>query len=153
MRDTKEILTCPVCGKEMKKIYSKEQNFNVDICIDGCGGMFFDNRELKKLDEQSENIDFILKEIEGKQYPQYQPKEKINCPCCNAVMVKNFTNPSHDIEIDECYCCGGIFLNSGELMKIRNECKSEEEKSKDFNSLFLRKFSEFIDADIQNRKI
>ena len=152
MHDTKEVLTCPVCGKEMKKIYSKENNLSVDICLDGCGGMFFDNQELKKFDEQNENIDFILEAIGDRKYSNSQTEKQINCPYCNAVMVKNFTDIAQNTEIDECYCCGGVFLNGGELLKIRSEYKTEAERKEKFNAFFKQKFSEMIEADIKNKK-
>ena len=151
MHDTKEILICPVCGKEMKKIFSKENNLAVDICVDGCGGMFFDNRELKKFDEESENIDFILDVIKDKEYPNYKQNKQINCPFCNAVMVKNYTDINKNTEIDECYSCGGIFLNSGELLKIRSEYKTEKERKEKFNAFFKQKFSEMIKDDINGK--
>ena len=64
MADTKEIINCPACGKPMVKIPVPAENINIDICLDGCGGIFFDNREFKKFDEQAENIDEIIKAIQ-----------------------------------------------------------------------------------------
>ena len=59
MADNLETNICPQCGKEMKKFYIQNHKFHVDICIDGCGGIWFDNRELKKVDDVSKNIDEI----------------------------------------------------------------------------------------------
>ncbi len=58
MADTKKILNCPACGKEMKKIPLEDYGFCVDICLDGCGSIVFDNREFQKFDEKSENTEF-----------------------------------------------------------------------------------------------
>ena len=44
MADTLEMFNCPLCGSEMKKVYLDEQKKHVDICLDGCGGLFLDNR-------------------------------------------------------------------------------------------------------------
>ena len=30
---------------------------NVDICINGCGGIFLDNREFNKIDDENEKIE------------------------------------------------------------------------------------------------
>ena len=51
MTDTKNQINCPACGKEMKKIYLPNEKINIDICLDGCGGIFFDNREFDKFNE------------------------------------------------------------------------------------------------------
>ena len=32
----------------MEKIFISDANINVDICLNGCGGILFDNRELEK---------------------------------------------------------------------------------------------------------
>ena len=72
MRDTKEILTCPACGKKMHKVFIKETGFNLDICLDGCGGILFDNREFKYFDEQHENISEILEAIADKEFTKKQ---------------------------------------------------------------------------------
>ena len=48
MTDSTQTLICPACGKEMQKIFVERTNCYIDICTEGCGGIFFDNREYKK---------------------------------------------------------------------------------------------------------
>jgi hypothetical protein len=48
------IMNCPVCSKAMV-----EKDFGgvrVDVCQDGCKGIWFDWMELIKLDEQNEGL-------------------------------------------------------------------------------------------------
>ena len=52
MADNKDVLTCPACGKEMEKVFIESMQKHLDVCLNGCGGMFFDNREFEKVDEQ-----------------------------------------------------------------------------------------------------
>ena len=148
MADTKETLICPACGCEMEKVYSNEHNFYVDICTKGCGGMFFDNRELKKFDEGMEDISFILSAIKDKTFEKVDTQARRICPVCSAVMVKNHTDYSCEIEIDECYSCGGIFLDNDELFKLRSQYVTEEERAKKFNEIFQRQYGEMIDSEI-----
>ncbi len=138
MANTTEIIACPVCGKDMEKVYSKDNTLCIDVCTNGCGGIFFDNRELKKVDEEKENIDFILEAIKDKEFKNTDSQEQLTCPLCNSIMVKNHTNFQGGVEIDECYTCGGIFLNNGELQKIRQEYKDENKRKEEF-SAFLAK--------------
>ena len=63
--DTLETIKCPACGKDMEKIFIKSEGINIDICTKGCGGIFFDNREFKKFDEQHENLDEIIQAAEN----------------------------------------------------------------------------------------
>ena len=49
--DTIDIIKCPACGKEMEKVFIPSEGINIDICTDGCGGIFFDNREFDKFNE------------------------------------------------------------------------------------------------------
>ena len=44
-------------------------------------------------------------------------------------MVKNFASSLHEIQIDECYGCGGKFLDNGELQKIRAQFATEQERA------------------------
>lgn len=129
MADTKEIINCPACGKPMAKIPVPAANINLDICLDGCGGIFFDNREFKKFDEQAESIDEITNAIIGKTFAPVDGNADRTCPVCGMKMVKNFASSLHEIQIDECYGCGGKFLDNGELQKIRAQFATEQERA------------------------
>ena len=56
MADTLQKIKCPACGREMEKVFIPSEGINLDICTQGCGGIFFDNRELDKFDEKDEDI-------------------------------------------------------------------------------------------------
>lgn len=120
MTDTQYyMMNCPACGKQMQKVFIEDANINVDICTDGCGGMFFDNRELEKFDEEHENADEIFKKIEGKEFTAVDENELRICPICDIPMVK--LGGKNSVQIDVCNKCGGKFLDNGELQKIREE--------------------------------
>ena len=46
-------------------------------------------------------------------------------------MVKNSSSAQRIIEVDDCYSCGGKFLDNNELIKIRAEYDTEEQRSED----------------------
>ncbi|MBQ4645960.1 MAG: zf-TFIIB domain-containing protein [Candidatus Gastranaerophilales bacterium] len=138
MADSLEIIICPACNKKMKKVFLPSKNINIDICIDGCGGIFLDNREFKRIDEQHEEIDEILALIENKTFAKVDESVARMCPSCCAVMVKNYSSINHEIQIDECYACGAKFLDNGELQKIRAEYLTENDRSADFTENLLR---------------
>lgn len=131
MADSLNTLTCPACGKVMEKVFIPSQGINIDICTNGCGGIFFDNREFDKFDEQHEDVSEILKNITGKSFePVDSSKDRI-CPSCGSKMVKNHTSVKGEIEVDDCYVCGGKFLDNDELQKIRAEYENNEQRSVD----------------------
>lgn len=147
MKDTKETIKCPACGKEMKKVFIEGANCNVDICTDGCGGIFVDNREYKKFDEQHESIDKILEAYKGKTFSKQDQTKVRTCPVCDSKMIKNYASSMQKVEIDQCYSCGGIFLDYGELQAIREQYKTEKDRQDAFKNYFETQIdiSEFKD--------
>lgn len=131
MADTRKTLKCPACGKDMEKVFIPIQGINLDICTNGCGGIYFDNREFKDFDEKDEDISAILEKIENKTFAAVDTTAEKHCPNCGAKMVKNSSSINNKIEVDDCYNCGGKFLDREELVKIRAEYDTEEERSED----------------------
>ena len=131
MDDTLKTLTCPACGKTMKKVFIPSEGINLDICTEGCGGIYFDNREFKDFDEKNEDISAIIENLEGKTFEKVDETAKRHCPNCGSIMVKNHSSIKQEIQVDDCYNCGGKFLDNAELVKIREEYDSNEERDED----------------------
>lgn len=146
MADSTKTLICPACGKEMEKIYVERTQCFIDVCTNGCGGIFFDNREFKKFDEDHESIDEIKKVLEGKEFKPVDASYKRVCPACGMKMMKNSTSIKGEIIVDDCYGCGGKFLDYGELEKIRAEYKTEEERSQDVLNYLKTNMGQEYDA-------
>ena len=128
MADTKEIINCPACGCEMKKVLIEQTGINVDICVDGCGGILFDNRELEKFDETHENADAIFEQIKDKTFKKVDESEIRVCPVCGTNMTK-MGAADGDIQIDVCNFCGAKFLDKNELSCIRKFSEKEYEEN------------------------
>ncbi len=131
MADTLKTLNCPACGKEMEKVFIPSAGINIDICTNGCGGIYFDNRELNAFDEKHEDVSKILERIKDKTFEPVKTDVDRHCPNCGNKMVKNYSSINKSIEIDDCYNCGGKFLDNSELQKIRAEYDTEQERSED----------------------
>ena len=125
------ILTCPACGKEMKKVYMDVQKIYLDVCLDGCGGIYFDNREYKQFDEQHEDISPLIDAFKGKTFDKVSALDGRVCPNCKNKMVKHYSSAKYEVQIDDCYSCGGIFLDYSELNRIRSEYVNEQQASAD----------------------
>lgn len=53
MGDTEEIIKCPACDNEMQKIFITDKGINIDVCSNGCGGIFFDNKEIQEFSDKT----------------------------------------------------------------------------------------------------
>ena len=122
-------MKCPVCERELQEINVKD--IMVDVCMNGCGGIWFDNREIKKVDEQHETAGELLLDIKKDPKIIIDKSKTKFCPIClEQKMVKHFVSIKREIEVDECYNCGGIWLDFGELGEIRQQYSTEEERKK-----------------------
>ena len=128
MADTKKVLNCPACNREMEKVFIENAEVNVDVCINGCGGMLFDNRELEKFDKKQENANQILELTKDKEFINVDQTKPRICPVCNAPMVKMGAGKGN-VKIDVCNVCGAKFLDRGELLAIREESNKEYEET------------------------
>jgi uncharacterized protein len=119
-------MKCPVCQNEMVK-----QDFGgvqVDVCKNGCKGLWFDWSEVNKLDRKNEGFGDAL--TEALHYPRSNDADRgqIKCPKCGILMHAHKFASEKEINVDECYQCGGFFLDSGELKIIRDRSMSKEEE-------------------------
>ena len=121
---------CPNCNVPLK--LTKAESLELDVCSGGCGGIWFDMFELKKVDEPSEQLtDEILQlsaslPIESKEVSSHIK----NCPNCpDEVMVRRHYDIFEQVEVDQCLLCSGIWLDKGELDLIRSQFNTEQERN------------------------
>lgn len=138
-------MKCPSCKHELEE--KKIEDIHVDICSTGCGGIWFDNFELKKVDESHEAAGEELLNINKNRDIHVDLSTKRLCPKCdNQPMIRHFASVKKDVEVDECPSCGGYWLDDGELGKIRTQFETEEERKeaakKHFALIFNEKLNE-----------
>jgi hypothetical protein len=136
-------MRCPACRNTLAQRESGE--IRLDVCP-RCGGVWFDRFELGKMDEPHEPMaDGILNEAPAESVP-VDRSERRGCPRCHdLLMMRHYFSVRKEVEIDECPGCGGIWLDSGELRKIRGLFGSEEAK----DEASRRKFAEQFDGAMQ----
>ena len=120
-------MQCPRTNKPMKEV--EVGGVKVDIST-GCGGVWFDNFELEKFDEQHESAgEELIKMMEEYQGADVNLEEQINCPRCETItMMRHYFSIKRKVSVDECAQCGGTWLDLGELLSIRQQYKTEEER-------------------------
>lgn len=135
-------MICPACDSNLDKI--SIEDIELDVCNNGCGGIWFDNFELQKMDESHEFTDENLIEllsIKSKLDPDQS--KKFNCPKCkDIVMMRHFWSTRKQIVVDHCPKCAGYWLDEGELFKIRHQYRTEGER-KDAASDYYASFFDY----------
>ena len=100
----------------------------VDVCKNGCKGIWFDWQELIRLNEDHEGAGNALEEALKSSRVNYAGRQPLNCPKCGIAMQAHKYSSAKEVSVDECYGCGGFFLDSGELREMRENYMSEEER-------------------------
>lgn len=149
MAENERILECPACHKRLVKVTLESVKKTIDICLDGCGGIFFNNKEMSVVMSSVEAFEEIKKVCEGKAFTKVDESELRECPFCGTNMVKNYTSYSKEVQIDECYRCGGKFLDNCELQKIKiqNTEKDEDELMNEVRAMFDEDIKKIIAKD------
>jgi Zn-finger nucleic acid-binding protein len=138
-------MNCPACSNELTQMTVAD--VTVDVCKNGCGGIWFDNFELKKFDEPHESAGEKLLEIERNPNVQIDRNRRFNCPKCrDVVMMRHFFSVKHKVQVDECPSCAGIWLDAGELGQIRELFDSEEARHQAADEYFQQVFGKELKA-------
>ncbi len=119
-------MTCPVCSKALSP--HKVGGVAVDVCDAGCAGIWFDQFEFRKFDEQKEpDVEKTLK-VAARVRPS-STSDQLDCPKCTTIkMMRYFSSTKRKVTIDECPSCAGVWLDAGELTAIRQEFPTEESR-------------------------
>jgi Zn-finger nucleic acid-binding protein len=100
----------------------------VAVCDNGCDGIWFDWSELPRLDERDQGFGAALRRALG--HPEHAVRRPVQlvCPRCGTPMRSHKHGYSSLVDVDECYSCGGFFLDSGELGSLRDAYMPHAEK-------------------------
>ncbi len=127
-KDTYTKVKCPACGKQMSKIMLDSTDFYIDICADGCGGLFLDDKELTYLLKNKEAYNEVIANIQfsnslillgDKTYEEVNDSQTRFCPVCGSMMIKNNVKNAI-VSIDRCQECGVIFLDLAEFEELHH---------------------------------
>jgi hypothetical protein len=110
-------MNCPACGNALTTRIAG--SINVDVCDGGCGGAWFDNFELRKVDEVGAQT---VRNVPRDLTMYTDPTVRRLCPKCpEQVMLRRYFSRLRRTQIDECPNCAGIWLDAGEFDAIQRE--------------------------------
>ena len=112
-------MKCSRCNHELQVV--PVGGVNVDVCQNGCGGIWFDLFELEKMDQPDESAGWLLDNMRIDLGASVDLTKPVDCPRCEGItLMRQKYARNQDIVIDKCPGCGGIWLDFGELFEIRS---------------------------------
>jgi uncharacterized protein len=142
-----EIVNCPACGHSLSS--RPVGGLTVDVCDGGCGGIWFDHFELRRVDERAESAGESLLDVRRDPGVVVDPTERYRCPKCtdDVVLMRHFWSVKRAVTIDECPECGGFFLDAGELGRIRDEFPTEAARHAAADAYFKEVVDPLLDTE------
>jgi uncharacterized protein len=112
-------MKCPACFNPLTEV--QVGSLLVDVCQDGCGGIWFDAFELQQVDETGQPGEPLL-HIRRNEKIIVDPARKRDCPRCAGVKLhRHYFSAKRRVQVDQCPNCAGYWLDAGELAQIREE--------------------------------
>jgi len=124
----------------------------VQACKGGCGGLWFDEWTLGKVDQREQSAGESLLNIPQNASLKVDQSQRRKCPRDSVVMMRHFWSVKRDVVVDECPKCEGIFLDPGELAAIRADYKSDAERHKAAEAYYSEMFDQQLAGMLRQDK-
>jgi Zn-finger nucleic acid-binding protein len=110
-KPTRRKIECPRCwvALQQEEVEVRGPNVIIDVCPT-CGGIWLDSGELNRLLRDRKLSQYLTKHIGT------QSKSPLVCPSCGWLMD---IETAEDVDVDVCLNCGGVWLDAGELEKLK----------------------------------
>ena len=135
-------MRCPVCGRTLTEMAGAA--LLVDVCRSGCGGVWFDQGELEKVDSLAERSGALLLEIHRQPGVLVDHVKDRRCPRCGSRMVRRSRKRRPRVEVDQCSGCGGVWLDAGELRMLRGQYFTTERHKEEAEAAARRVFAPIL---------
>ncbi len=143
-------MNCPACSKQL--VEYKAGSLMIDICRDGCAGIWFDKDELEAVDEGKEPFpEDLLQVLRNAKVVVDHSKDR-HCPkCSNQLLVEQYYDSSGQVAIDTCMTCGGHWLDTGELKSVRQDNTASAERDQAIEQYMSRNKERIKSIDAAHR--
>ena len=137
-------MECPACHHTLSPV--EAGGVSVDVCTDGCGGIWFSWMELQRFDEPKDAGDSCSA---SRGSPASLSTRSLHCPqCADRIQLKrHFFSVKRDVTVDECPECGGYWLDPGELRIIRSGFDTDEARRAAAGAYFTETFGGQLAAE------
>ena len=112
-------MICPACKSPLRE--KNAGGITLDVCYGGCGGIWFDAKELESVDARGATTLHSIWTLPVSTVKLNEPRKCPRCP--EQVLDKKWFSDRKQVEIDQCPICGGIWLDAGEFTRVYDEMK------------------------------
>ena len=112
-------MICPACKSPLRE--KGAGDMTVDVCYGGCGGIWFDAKELQRVNARAAATLHTIWNIPVGNVKLTDPRICPRCP--EQLLERKWFSELKQVEIDECPKCGGVWLDAGEFTRIYEESK------------------------------
>ena len=110
-------MRCPACRQPL--IPHRTGSVTLDVCHH-CGGLWLDHGELEKINHEQPDPDVLIAEFFTAPTVHVPEKPQRPCPRCSATtLAQKLYSLGSGVIMDTCPDCDGLWLDHGELEKIR----------------------------------
>lgn len=131
-------MNCPACNHELKLL--QVMGIKVHACEGSCGGLWFEWREIKILQDRNPAAGAGLLHVERAEGVHVFRDVQHPCPkCIHTLLYRHCFSKSFSYEIDQCAKCGGFWLDAGALARLPLKLPTESDQQTAtayFKSLF-----------------
>ena len=122
-------MICPACGRTLSPLIVR--GLTAHVCDGGCAGIWFPHGGLDRFDDPEAPVEHALVSIERSPDVRVDLTRRRRCPsCADSVLMRHFSSPKRSVTIDECPTCAGVWLDDGELERMRLDYASREAKAR-----------------------
>ena len=119
-------MNCPRCSRQLLGVTAA--GVKVDVCQNGCGGIWFDLFELERMDQPDEPVGWLLENVRIDPSLEFDLAGSIDCPRCEGIaLMRQKYREDSPLMVDKCRVCGGTWLDFGELFSIREQNPTKDE--------------------------
>lgn len=109
---------CPACQSLLSA--HTVDGHEVEVC-QACHGLLLDHHELRRSDAANEALGAaVLALLTGTPRPANTAR-RYTCPRCSIPMMRSRYRPHIEVTVDTCPKCAAVWLDGGELQRIRGE--------------------------------
>jgi len=112
-------MICPACKNPLRE--KGASGLTLDICYGGCGGIWFDARELERVSASAANSLHSIWSVPVSNVKLTEPRKCPRCP--DTILERKWFSDTKKVEIDQCPKCDGVWLDAGEFSQIYDEIK------------------------------
>ena len=107
-------MKCPACPDTLSRY--RHDPVTLDVCHEGCGGIWFDRSELEELHKLHPTATLRVLSNKRRVVDFSLPR---SCPkCAEHPLIRVHHDNIQELELDECNHCGGLWVDLGELQVL-----------------------------------